>query len=112
MIGVTWAFFHQGVFGRRIGKVIILYLVGVSLWYAGINFLENSGPKSAQTNKNSSSDIKKGDTKTIESNSKNSKNNNNSLELKKSDSSNSFPDDMRPESTKSYEASNSEDKNN
>lgn len=33
MLGMTWAFFNQGLFGRNIGKWIFLYFAGLALWY-------------------------------------------------------------------------------
>ena len=34
MLGVTWAFFNQGLFGKRIGIYIITYFGGLAAWYA------------------------------------------------------------------------------
>ena len=33
MLGVTWAFFNQGLFGKKIAGPIFLYFAGVALWY-------------------------------------------------------------------------------
>ena len=33
MMGMTFAFFNQGLFGKRMGKYIIVYLVGLALVY-------------------------------------------------------------------------------
>ena len=33
MLGVTWAFFNQGIFGKRIGQWIFLYFAGLALFY-------------------------------------------------------------------------------
>jgi hypothetical protein len=33
MMGMTFAFFNQGLFGRKIGVYIILYFGGLALWY-------------------------------------------------------------------------------
>jgi len=33
MLGATWAFFNQGLFGKRIGKIIFLYFGGLALYY-------------------------------------------------------------------------------
>jgi hypothetical protein len=37
MIGMTFAFFNQGLFGKRIGKYIVIYLVGLAGFY-GISY--------------------------------------------------------------------------
>lgn len=37
MIGMTFAFFNQGLFGKRIGKYIVVYLVGLAGFY-GISY--------------------------------------------------------------------------
>ena len=34
MLGVTWAFFNQGLFGKQIGYWIFLYFAGLAGWYA------------------------------------------------------------------------------
>ena len=34
MLGMTWAFFHQGLFGKMIGKYIFLYFACLAAWYA------------------------------------------------------------------------------
>ena len=34
MLGMTWSFFHQGFFGKMIGKYIFLYFAGLAFWYA------------------------------------------------------------------------------
>lgn len=34
MLGVTWAFFQQGLFGKRLGLPIFLYYGGLAAWYA------------------------------------------------------------------------------
>lgn len=34
MLGMTVAFFNQGLFGKKIGKDIIFYLVCLVAWYA------------------------------------------------------------------------------
>lgn len=34
MLGVSWAFFNQGLFGKRIGKWIFIYFGGLAAWYA------------------------------------------------------------------------------
>lgn len=33
MMGVVWAFFNQGVFGKRIGHLIFIYFAGLAAWY-------------------------------------------------------------------------------
>lgn len=33
MLGITWAFFNQGLFGKKIGKWIFLYFAGLAFWY-------------------------------------------------------------------------------
>jgi hypothetical protein len=34
MLGATWAFFNQGLFGKRIGLYVFLYFGGLAAWYA------------------------------------------------------------------------------
>jgi hypothetical protein len=34
MMGVTWAFFNQGLFGKRIGYYVFLYFASLAAWYA------------------------------------------------------------------------------
>ena len=34
MLGVTWAFFNQGIFGKKIGYYIFAYFGGLAAWYA------------------------------------------------------------------------------
>ena len=34
MLGATWAFFNQGLFGKKIGYWIIVYFGGLAAWYA------------------------------------------------------------------------------
>lgn len=34
MLGATWAFFNQGLFGRKIAGPIFLYFGGLAAWYA------------------------------------------------------------------------------
>lgn len=34
MMGASWAFFNQGLFGRKIGGPIFLYFGGLATWYA------------------------------------------------------------------------------
>lgn len=36
-LGATWAFFNQGLFGKRIGSVILIYFASLALWY-GVQF--------------------------------------------------------------------------
>ena len=33
MLGMTFAFFNQGLFGRNIGKWVFLYYAGLAGWY-------------------------------------------------------------------------------
>ena len=33
MLGATWAFFNQGLFGKRIGLYVFLYFAGLAGWY-------------------------------------------------------------------------------
>ena len=40
MLGVTWAFFQQYVFGKSIGKVIFLYFAILAAWYGGLYYYE------------------------------------------------------------------------
>lgn len=37
MLGMSWAFFNQGLFGKRIGMWIFLYFAGLAMWY-GLSF--------------------------------------------------------------------------
>lgn len=34
MLGMTAAFFKQGLFGKTLGKEIMIYFAGLALWYA------------------------------------------------------------------------------
>jgi hypothetical protein len=34
MLGMTWAFFNQGLFGKRIGKWVFIYFGLLAAWYA------------------------------------------------------------------------------
>jgi len=36
MLGVTWAFFNQGLFGKKIGLYIFLYFGGLAAWYGAL----------------------------------------------------------------------------
>ena len=38
MLGVTWAFFNQGLFGKKIGYWIFLYFGGLAAWYATLYY--------------------------------------------------------------------------
>ena len=49
MVGMVIAFFNQGVFGKSIGKYIILYLVCLAAWYAGSLYIERNFSVSAQS---------------------------------------------------------------
>jgi hypothetical protein len=33
MLGMTFAFFNQGLFGKNIGKYVISYFILLALWY-------------------------------------------------------------------------------
>jgi len=33
MLGMTFAFFNQGLFGKNIGKYIIVYFASIAFWY-------------------------------------------------------------------------------
>lgn len=37
MLGMTWAFFNQGLFGKKIALPIFLYFAGLAAWY-GLQF--------------------------------------------------------------------------
>jgi len=39
MLGMTFAFFHQGMFGRSIGKYVIFYWIGMFLYYFALNYI-------------------------------------------------------------------------
>jgi hypothetical protein len=43
MLGVTWAFFNQGLFGKHIGKWIFIYFGGLAAWYATLLYLAQNG---------------------------------------------------------------------
>ena len=34
MLGATWAFFQQGLFGKRLGLYIFAYYASMAAWYA------------------------------------------------------------------------------
>ena len=34
MLGMTVAFFNQGLFGKKIGKWVFIYFAGLAAWYA------------------------------------------------------------------------------
>lgn len=38
MMGATWAFFNQGLFGRKIGLYVFLYFGGLAAWYATLYY--------------------------------------------------------------------------
>jgi hypothetical protein len=37
MLGMTFAFFQQGLFGKRMGKYVIFYFIGLAMYY-GISY--------------------------------------------------------------------------
>ena len=37
MLGMAWAFFNQGLFGKKIGLWVFLYFAGLAMFY-GLNF--------------------------------------------------------------------------
>ena len=39
MLGVTWAFFNQGLFGKKIGLYIFLYFGGLAAWYGALYWM-------------------------------------------------------------------------
>lgn len=39
MLGMTYAFFNQGFFGRDIGKWIFAYFAGLAAWYFLLYYL-------------------------------------------------------------------------
>jgi hypothetical protein len=43
MLGATWAFFNQGLFGKRIGLWIFTYFGGLAAWYAMLLYIANNG---------------------------------------------------------------------
>ena len=43
MLGVSWAFFNQGLFGKRIGKWIFIYFGGLAAWYATLLYIAVNG---------------------------------------------------------------------
>lgn len=40
VLGMCWAFFNQGLFGKNIGKSIIFYFAGLAVWYAIMNYYQ------------------------------------------------------------------------
>ena len=40
ILGMTFAFFNQGLFGKRIGKYIIFYLFALALYYGMSYYIE------------------------------------------------------------------------
>ena len=40
ILGMTFAFFNQGLFGKRIGKYIIFYLFALALYYGLSYYIE------------------------------------------------------------------------
>jgi hypothetical protein len=50
MLGMVFAFFQQGLFGKNIGKYIIIYFACLAGWYAGGLYLErNHNTETTQT---------------------------------------------------------------
>lgn len=45
MLGATWAFFNQGIFGKRIALPIFLYFAGLAAWYAAQYHFSNQTKK-------------------------------------------------------------------
>jgi uncharacterized RDD family membrane protein YckC len=39
MLGATWAFFNQGIFGRKIAGPIFLYFGGLAAYYAFLYYI-------------------------------------------------------------------------
>jgi len=39
MLGMTYAFFNQGLFGRNIGKYVFVYFAGLALWYWALYYV-------------------------------------------------------------------------
>ncbi len=42
MLGVTWAFFNQGLFGKRIGYYVFLYFASLAAWYGMLYYFSNT----------------------------------------------------------------------
>ena len=40
MLGMIFAFFNQGLFGKRIGKYMIFYLLALAMFYAASYYVE------------------------------------------------------------------------
>jgi hypothetical protein len=57
MLGITWAFFHQGVFGKKIGKVVFLYFAGLAAWYGVLYLVEKSKLHDSSQNSQINSEI-------------------------------------------------------
>jgi len=49
MAGMTFAFFNQGLFGKRIGKYIVLYLVGLAAFYGFGYYVEKEARMKYET---------------------------------------------------------------
>lgn len=45
MLGMVWAFFNQGLFGKRIAMPIFLYFAGLAAWYGLQLYLTNHPTK-------------------------------------------------------------------
>lgn len=43
MLGMTYAFFNQGLFGKHIGKYIFLYFAGLAAYYATMYYFASGG---------------------------------------------------------------------
>ena len=58
MLGATWAFFNQGLFGKKIGQVIFLYFAGLALFY-GLSFYAEQSRNQAPAPQTQSSPVVK-----------------------------------------------------
>jgi hypothetical protein len=43
MLGMTWSFFNQGLFGRRIGLWVIVYFASLAIWYGAKYYMLTNG---------------------------------------------------------------------
>lgn len=41
MLGMSWAFFNQGFFGKRIGVWIFFYFAGLAMWFGLQLYVQN-----------------------------------------------------------------------
>jgi hypothetical protein len=42
MLGVTWSFFNQSFFGKKIGYYVFIYFAGLAAWYATLYYFSEN----------------------------------------------------------------------